>query len=67
MIKMCPICSTGILKEITHKAGRHYFLCEVDTSVNPANVDIGTGLPVDAWGCTNCVTIILNSSNIINK
>ena len=47
MTKMCPICSTGILKEITHKAGRHYFLCEVDTSVNPANVDIGTGLPVD--------------------
>ncbi len=67
MTKMCPICKMNSLKEIQHDADKHYFLCEVDTSENPANIDIGTGLPVDAWGCTNCGTIILNNSNIINK
>lgn len=67
MKNKCPICEKGILREIEqNKKGKHYFLCTIDTSVEPANID-GSGMPVDAYGCTNCGTIILNSKSIINK
>lgn len=44
--------------------GKHYFLCQVDTSVSPANIDITKGMPVDAFGCTKCGAIMLNNPNI---
>lgn len=53
--------------KITHEKGRHYFLCEVDTSVSPANIDITRGMPVDAFGCTKCGAIMLNNPNIIQQ
>lgn len=67
MIKVCPICKMNSLKEIQHDAGKHYFLCTVDTSVNPASIDIGTGMRVDALACTNCGAILLNNPDVIGK
>ena len=60
----CPFCEQYSMVKIEHGKGKHYFLCEVDTNVSPANIDITTGIPVDAFGCTKCGTIILNNPDI---
>lgn len=63
MLYNCPMCN-NMLQKIQHDGGKQYFLCTVDTSVTPANIDVTTGMPVDAYGCTNCGTIMLNSAKI---
>lgn len=63
MLYNCPICNNA-LKKIQHEGGKQYFLCTVDPTITPANIDITSGIGVDAYGCINCGTVILNSPKI---
>jgi hypothetical protein len=60
----------GSCGSVMHKMdnnGKHYFLCTVDTNVTPANIDIGSGLPVDAYGCVKCGAVTLHTEAILGQ
>lgn len=67
MIIKCPTCGTGMHKMDHGSKDKHYFLCTINTGATPANIDIGTGLAVDAYGCVKCGTITLQSDAIIGQ
>lgn len=60
----------GSCGSVMHKIennGKKYFLCNVDTRVTPPNVDLGSGMPVDAFGCVNCGAITLYDSKVVGQ
>lgn len=67
MVFKCPICGDTLHKIDHGSKGKCYFLCTVDTNTQPVNIDIGTGMAVDAYGCVKCGTIILQSNHIIGQ
>ncbi len=67
MVFRCPICGDTLHKIDHESKDKHYFICTVDSSTQPANIDIGKGIAVDAYGCVKCGTIILQSNQIIGQ
>ena len=62
----CPTCGIAMHK-IEIPGNKQHFLCTIDTSVVPPNIDLGTGMPVDAYGCVKCGSISLKSEKIIGE
>lgn len=65
MIVKCPVCSRQMALLEHDNKNVHYFLCQVDKGTNPPNIKIDSGIAVDAYACTTCGTILLNSKDVI--
>lgn len=65
MIIKCASCGSVMHK--LENGDKQYFLCTIDTKVTPANIEIGSGLPVDAYGCVKCGSITLHNSKIVGQ
>lgn len=67
MVTQIKCGSCGSVMHLMENNGKKYFLCTVDTSQTPANIDIGSGLPVDAYGCVKCGAVTLYNSAVIGQ
>lgn len=60
----CPSCKQNTVKQLNHENGSAYMLTEFgdDKSVN-----VGSGIIVYAYGCTNCGYISLANPALMNE
>ena len=65
MNKICPVCNTKMSYVKPVEGFTHFFLCSRNESTQ--EIDPTKGLPVQAYGCTNCGTIILHSDKLLSN
>lgn len=63
IIKKCGCCG-DVLHKIENGT-KKYFLTTID--MQSKNVDMGTGMPVDAYGCVKCGAITLFDNSIVGQ
>lgn len=57
--------SCGIPMQRIDNHGKKYYLFAVDTSVEPASIELEDGIAIDAFVCTTCGSIKLQSDDYI--